>query len=228
MYTPHPLFNGLFATVLLSLVTFCGDAPGQAPTAPPASPETPQVASVPERPIGLSAVFETYYQRLFSEVKIDDPADLVPPLTLARERLLDKSTKVDAQKKAVYDLGIKLLDNMKVVAEERTQSLIGLLKTAARPASSLETTKSTGSTNEHFLNLQLQRANDGLKRKKPALDAMFTQLKTAERAWNTRFPEGTRAENYNFKGLFSPLITKEAGYPWRTNYYQRYGIPKSN
>lgn len=232
MYIPHPPFNGLFATVLLGMVAFCGNAHAQAPAAPapapapaapaPASPDS----SVPERPVGLSAVLEPYYQHLFSELKTDYPADLVPPLTLARERLLDKSTKVVAEKKAVYDLGLKLLDNMKAVAEERTQSLMALLKAAARPSSSLDTAKSTASTNEHFLKLQLQKANDSLKRKKPALDAMFTQLKTAERAWNARFPEGTRAENYNFKALSYPIISKEAGYPWRSNYYQRYGIPK--
>lgn len=226
MYPPRPSFNGLFVTALLGMVAFCGNAHGQAPAAP-AAPADP-TASVPDRPIGLSAAFEPYYKQLFEEVKMDYPADLVPPLTLARERLLDKSTKVDAQKKAVYDIGLKLLDNMKVVAEERSQALIGLLKAAARPTSSLDTAKSTASTNEHFLNLQLQRANDGLKRRKPAVDAMFAQLKTAEQTWNARFPEGTRAENYNFKGLSSPIITKEAGYPWRTNYYQRYGLPKSN
>lgn len=238
MYTPRPPFNGLFATVLLGFATFCGNAHAQAPAAPatPAAPTTPApTESATERPIGLSAVFERYYQDLFSELKTDNPADLVPPLALARDRLLDKSAKVNTEKKAVYDLGIKLLDNMRAVAEERTQYLVALLKTAARPSASLESAKSTSTSNQHFLTLQIQKSNDALKRKKPALDAMFAQLKTAERTWNARFPDGMRAESYNFKGLWYPMIEgldqkasnqNPANYPWRSAYYQRYGAPK--
>lgn len=203
---------------------------------------------VPQKPaekaIGITRVIEPYYVDLFSDLNVEYPVDLVPVLTIARERLLDRHATADKERKAIYELGAKLLEGMKDVAEQRTQLLEALLKSAARPNSTLETTQPMNSSGQHFLAGQARRSNEALKRRRQPLDSLFIQLRTAEREWNARLPENARQETYNFKGLPYAVITvqaearqnpleqraydqKRAVYPWRSSYYDQYGYPRS-
>jgi hypothetical protein len=183
---------------------------------------------------------EPRYIQLFSDLNKHNPIDLVPTLTIARERILDKHVAAPKEKQAVYDLAIKVLDGMIAGGEERTQALESLLKTAAHPIAALDTTRSMTSMNQLFPDAQTKRRKESLMRKKPALDTSFAQLRTAERQWNSQLPTNSRPETY--RDIPVAVITVDADtranpleqkaydqrsvYSWRTSYYNQYGYPR--
>lgn len=211
----------------------------------PATP-TPRPKTTPKPvvySIAVSRVIEPIYFDLFSDLNKDAPYDLVPKITVARERILDKESEAAADKKSVYTLAVKLLDGMVAAGDDRTEALEVLLKTAAQPRAALETERTVNSSNQHFLASQLRRGTEGLKKRKPALDALFAQLRNAERDWNSRLPKNALPENYDMGNVPSALISVEADarqnpleqkaydqrrsvYPWRRAYYDQYGYPR--
>jgi hypothetical protein len=205
--------------------------------------EAAQRSKVLLEAVGLSRVIEPLYTELFSDLNQSQPADLVPPLEVTRERILDKKTHVEAEKQPAYDAAIRLLTAMAAVGEERTKTLQAMLQ-AAQAKASLEGTNSMTRSGAFFAQGVVKRWDEERKRRKPALDQIFAQLRNAEREWNKRAGEHALVENYDLPALAPLYITTEQVaasnpldrraydqrrviYPWRTIYYDRYGYPRT-
>ena len=191
--------------------------------------------------VGLTKVIEPFYNELFSDLNQNDPADLVPPLETVRERILDKQTHAEAEKQPIYDLAIRLLTAMAAVGEERTKTLQSLLQ-AAQTKASLEGQNSMTRSGAFFAQSVAKRWDDERRRRKPPLDQMFAQLRSAEREWNKRLGEDAKVENYKVPRRAPVYITADqvapanpldrnaynqqrVVYPWRATYYSQYGYP---
>lgn len=252
MDTPRSSSNGLLVIVCLGLLALCGYKVYQdrlererlANMPPPPKPRPATPAPPREQTITVSRVIEPLYVDLFSDLNKDNPVDLVPQMTIARERILDKQAAAAKDKQAVYDLGTKLLDGMISAAEERTQALEALLKAASQPRAALDGGQSMTSSHQHFVAAHLRRGTESLKRRKNPLDTHFAQLRTAEREWNTRLPKNSPQEAYDMANIPPAIITvdvearqnpleqkaydqRRAVYPWRRIYYDQYGYPRT-
>jgi hypothetical protein len=259
MDAPRSSSNGILTIVCLGILALCGYKLYQdhlererlaelsriAKSTP--RPATPRATPPPPKPIEYaitaSRQIEPYYIQLFADLDRNNPIDLVPPITIVRERVLDKHATASKEKQVVYEFATKLLDGMTAAAEERTQALESLLKTAAQPRTALDASRNTGTSNQIFLEAQTKRLREALMRRKPAVDNLFAQLRNAERQWNIRLPNDSPLEMYDI-GAFAPAIItadvetrsnpleqraydRRTIYPWRRSYYEQYGYPRN-
>lgn len=226
MHPPRSSSNGLYAIVCLGLLALCGFKFYQDHFKQQKRWQTP------------SRAIEPLYTALFSDLNKDNPVNLVPQIKAIRERILDHRATA-AEGHGAYDLAAKLLEGMVVAGEERTQALESLLKTAAQPRGRLDSKHSTTSTNDHFLAIQVQRRTESLRRRKPALDSLFAQLRTAEREGNAKVPQIPLSESHGTEAI-APALVKVAAQtrnnplerkaydrrtvsPWRRAYNDRNG-----
>ncbi|HET6409879.1 MAG TPA: hypothetical protein VFG14_18460 [Chthoniobacteraceae bacterium] len=248
MDAPRSSSNGFLTIVCVGILALCGyklyhdkqekDRQSNQPV------PIKSARKVPETMITVSQLIEPHYVELFSDLNRNNPVDLVPLLTISKERILDFRARSNEPKQAVFDHAAKLLDGMIVAAEERTQALESVLKTAARSRSTLDAPQATVTSNDLFLGTQTKRLVESLQRKKPALDTQFAALRTAEREWNSKLPPHAWADKYNIPNWPSAIITVEADarnnplekkaydqrrsvYSWRQDYYDRYGYPRA-
>jgi hypothetical protein len=260
METPQPSSNGFLTVVCLGILALCGyklyqdhlerERLAQMSRVAKATPRpaTPRPTTPPPKPIEYaitaSRLIEPHYVQLFSDLNRENPIDLVPTISIVRERVLDKHVTAPKEKQVVYELATKVLDGMIASAEERTQALESLLKTAAQPRGALESTNNKNTSNQLFLETQTKRLKESLMRKKPAVDNLFAQLRNAERLWNSRLPNDSLPETYDIAAIPPALITvdvenrsnplekraydqRRAIYPWRRSYYEQYGYPRN-
>ena len=208
------------------------------------SQETPKPKKK-EYLVAVSGLIEPFYAELFSELNRDNPVDVVPSLTIVRERILDKQSGREADRQAVYSLAVKLIDGMIDAGEERTQALETLLRLAAQPRAALESDR-TASSKQLFLDTQTRRSMESLKRRKPPLDPLFTQLRTAENNWNSRLSKSALTEQLGLSGLPPAIVTLDEGLTRqnpleqkaydqhrvtnssRQRYYEQYGSRRRN
>jgi hypothetical protein len=235
MDTPRSSSAALITIISLGILAVCGYKLylGRQKLTPSAKPEPREYA------VKATTLLEPWYEKLFSDFNLENPTDLVPVLTILRERIQDKRAGAEKDKQVLYDRAVELMDGMISGAEERTQALEALLKTAAQPRTTLETTRSMSSSNDHFLAAQMKRSMESLKRRKPALDNLFAQMSRAERDWNAHLPKNAAPESYKFPGIV-PVITvdseprrnplEQKAYDqrkWRRTYYDQNGYPRS-
>lgn len=204
---------------------------------------TPRPLALPA--IAISRVVEPFYSSLFAPLDLAQPADLVPPLEITKERILDMQTHAEPEKGVVYNKGIALLNAMISLAEERTKTLEAVIK-AAGTKGTLDAPHSTSSSTAFFTQTTLKRWEDEKKRQKPALDQLFVLLRTAERDWNKRVGRTATVESYDLPGYTPVLITtdqpisttanplergaydqRRAVRPWRDRYYDANGYPQT-
>jgi hypothetical protein len=183
MDTPRSSSNGFFALVCIGILAICGykfyhDRP------------TPQK-------IAVSRLVEPDYKRLFSEFDLNYPMDYVPKLSIARDRIHEKQKQADKDKQAVYGMAITLLDGMIDAGEERTQAMEAILRSAAKPRSSLDAGRAVHPASDLFLQSEMRRSYEALRRRKPALDKLLAQYQNAENQWNARLPERSLWEKYD-------------------------------
>jgi hypothetical protein len=248
MNTPRSSSNGFLAIVCLGILAICGykvyqDRLERERLAGITPAPAPTQRKPIEHAIAVTRVIEPHYVDLFADLNKDRPMDLVPVMTITRERIRDKHAAAEGDKKAVYDLAVKVLDAMISAGEERTQALESILKADAQPRTALETGRTVNTSNQLFLNSQIKRSSESLKRRKPSVENLFAQLRTAERNWNTHLPKNAPLEIYEIPSISHPVITVEANtrdnsleqkaygqrravYPWRRTYYDRYGYPQ--
>jgi hypothetical protein len=195
--------SGIYLIVILIILAVCGYKWYQDKQRAAAGSGVMAKQSI----VAVSQRIEPTYDLLFSELNKDKPLDLVPTLTIMRARVVDKQSRAAAERERqdAYNAAIKLIDGMIVVAEERTQALGELMKIAAQPPKALENYRMEPS-NQHFLESQKRRSTESIKRKKPGLDTLFSQLQTAEKAWNAHQPSSALTEKYNFPTR-PPVIT---------------------
>jgi len=195
MDTPRTSSNGLIVVISLGLLALCGYKLYRGWHTPPT-----------EYAIVVTRQIEANYSELFSDLDVARPLDLVPRIEITRDQVLSKRLNASKEKQAVYDEALRLLKAMMETAQERTQSLETLLKTAAQPRGTLETSPAMTSSSQHFFALQLRRGNESLQKQKPGMDRLFAQVRASEREWNARLPDGTPEETYNFQRPRSNLI----------------------
>jgi len=260
MDTPRSSTNGILIIVCLGILGLCGyklyqdhlerERLARIPVVAKATPRpiTPRPATPAPKPIKYaitaSRLIEPHYIQLFSNLSRENPIDLVPMLTIIRERILDKHAAAPKEKQLIYELATKVLDAMIAGGEERTQALESLLKTAAQPAGSLESKLSSSTSTQHFLEIQTKRLSESLMRRKPAVENLLAQLRNAERQWNSRLPNDSFSETYDVTAFPPAIITVDAEvrsnpleqkaydkrraiYSWRRSYYDRYGYPRN-
>lgn len=196
----------------------------------------------PNKPtaVAISRLLEPTVVDLFSPLDPEYPADLVPPLQITKERILDKKQHAVAAKQAVYETGIRTLDSLIAVAEERTAMLDAVLRIHARPASSLDAPNSGTSSKGFFLQTSVKRWEAGKAQRKATVDRAMTDLRAAEREWNKAAGEKAWVEDYDVTSLprvyvkvdstdasANPLerraYDQRRSYSWRRSYYNQYG-----
>lgn len=206
-----------------------------------ALPRTP--APAPIHAVSISRSLEPMYADLFADLDRTMPLDLVPPLEIVRERILDKKVLVEPAKRAVYDLGNDLAVAMIDVAEERTKALRSLLETTARGKSSLDTTHSTTTTGAFFAQSAVKRWDEERRRRRSQTDQLFVRVRNAEREWNQRLPTDAAVDSFDPPTISPPTITvdfptgsassleigtygRSTNYSWRRSYYNQSGYPR--
>lgn len=199
-------------------------------------------APPPDRPaaLAISHLLEPKLLDLFGALDQEYPADLVPPLEILKERLLDKRQHFDAAKKTVYDQGVRTIDLMIAAAEERTSTLDAVLRIAARAPAALDARNTGTNSNIFFLRTALKRWDSTKGQRKAAIDQSLAELRKAEREWNKTVGEKAMVEDYDI-GSLPPVFVKidqtesltnplERGaydqrrqtYSWRRSYYDQY------
>jgi hypothetical protein len=202
---------------------------------------TPEPAPPPiVHAVAVSRGLESLYNEVFADLNRQQPVDLVPPLQMTREHILDAKVRADPGMQSVYDLGEKVTASMVDVAEERTKALQSLLEATVRPQAALDGKNATTTTNGFFAQTATRRWDDERRRRKANVDALMAALRNAERNWNQRLPADAPADSYDAPPHQQVLITVEAAprsnplereaynqrratYPWRTVYYDQYG-----
>jgi hypothetical protein len=191
----------------------------------------------PMQAVAISRMLENWYTALFSNLNQSSPQDLVPPLTVARERLLDSKALVEPAKHGIYDAAVNLLNRMIAIAEERTNALETIATTEANPRSSLDSKHTVVASRTFFSTSALRRWDEVRKQTKPPLDQLFTSLRNLERAWNQKAGPDAPVDSYDLGSLAPVLVTAETpvstsslqkgaygqNRPWRRGYYSRYG-----
>ena len=247
MDTPRASSNGLLTVVCVALLGLCGykvyqdrlESERQANLAaitpkPKASPKPPI-----EKAVAIAHTLESFYVQLFADLNKEYPVDLVPQLTILRERIRDRQMEASKEKAAVYLAGIKLMDSLISAAEDRTDALEELLKVTAQPRPSLESGTTVNSSTQHFVSMKLRRFSESQKRKKAVVDALFAQLRNSEREWNSQLAKNSPPEFYDLTNIPAAIITvdtevranplEKRAYDrrsWRYSYYDRYGYPR--
>lgn len=196
----------------------------------------------PDRPtaVRISRLIESQMVDLIGPLDQRNPVDLVPPLQILKERVIDKKLHADKRKLPVYDQAVKTLDVMISIADERTTALDNVLRVAARPASTLDSGNSITSSNGFFLEGAIKRWESNRAQRKAVLDQAMAQLRTAERDWNKIAGENAFPEDYDFGSLPPVLVKVEAAearpnplergaynqrrqtFTWRRAYYDQY------
>jgi hypothetical protein len=190
----------------------------------------------PMQAVAISRMLEDWYTALFSNLNQTAPQDLVPPLTVARERLLDSKALVEPAKQPIYDTAVNLLNRMIAVAEERTRGLESLTSAEANPRGSLDSKQSVVGSRTFFANSAMRKWEETRKQTKPSVDQLYTALRNQERVWNQKAGPDAAVDSYDLGSLAPVLITAETpasssslnqgtygqSRPWRRTYYTRY------
>jgi hypothetical protein len=202
--------------------------------------QPPPVQPAPMQAVAISRMLEHWYFELFSDLNQATPADLVPPLTIARERLLDSKALVEPAKRPIYDAGVNVLSRMILVAEERTKALETLLSTEADPRTALDSKHTAVASRTFFASSATRKWDVTRKQAKPAIDQVFAQLRAGERAWNQKAGPDAAVDSYDL-GSLTPVMIAPSGAqtsnslgkgaygesrPWRRPYYIRYNGPR--
>lgn len=199
-----------------------------------------KVKPAPRQAVAISKMIEPWYLSLFSDLNRNKPEDLVPPLTIAKERVLDSKSMVEREKHPIYDMGVKVLSSMIDAAEERTKAIEAMMQAAANDKSSLDSENTISASKSFFAQSTMRRWEDEKRRRKVAIDQLFAQLRSAERVWNSTIGKDAVADSYDLAGLVPVLVSVdnkivggsslEKGaynqtrtmYPWRRTYYDQY------
>jgi hypothetical protein len=195
----------------------------------------------PGQGVAIARALDPFYKRLFADLDRKKAEDLVPPLTVTRERLAAGKAAVEPAKHGVYDLGILLTARMIDTAEERTKALEAVLQAAANEKSSLDSKGTLAASKAFLAEATARRWEDEKRRRKVVIDQLMERLRAAETQWNAGLAEGAPTDNYDIARLdpvFVSVETKVVGasaldqskhnqtrtmYPWRRAYYQKYG-----
>jgi uncharacterized protein HemX len=158
----------------------------------PATPAPPELHAV-----SLSQPLEQEYADVFSAIDLQQPADLVIPLELTRERILDEMTRVPAGEKPIYQAAADVVATFIDSAEERTKTIHAALRAATTATSALDVPGRPSSSRTFFSQGVKQRWDEQKKQLKQRADQMFVRLRTLEREWNSR--AGAKAEIDSFE-----------------------------
>jgi hypothetical protein len=206
--------------------------PAPAPEQKPAPP--------PITPVALSRTIEPMYTSLMAEIDPAYPVDYVPQMEITKERILDKQSTVEAEKKGAYDAASALLIGMIAAAEERTKISIAVVKTQAAKPTALDSSSASGTNRAFFVQGVVNRWTDERARRKPALDAQFSKLRQIERDWNQKASPTENPDTYDLPEMVPLVITQQntsetnnplnrpavsgsqSVFPWRDSYYGRY------
>jgi hypothetical protein len=203
------------------------------PKPAPKPPKEPEIHAV-----SLSRPLEPQYLEVFSPINLASPADLVIPLELTRERILDEMTRVPAAEKPVYQSAADFVANLVDAAEERTKAIqAGMI--ARSKSGALDSKTSPNTTGSFFAQGASRRWEEQKKQLKQRADQMLARLRNAEREWNARVPANAYVDSFDPPQIVAVFVTAEpevrsnplergtynerrALYPWRRTYYGTY------
>jgi hypothetical protein len=159
--------SGIYLIVILIILAVCGYKWYQDKQRAAAGSGVMAKESI----VAVSQRIEPTYNLLFSELNKDKPLDLVPTLTIMRARVVDKQSRGAAEKERqdAYNVAIKLIDGMIVVAEERTQALGELMKIAAQPPKALENYRMEPPANTSWSRRNVGRRNQSNVRNRDSM-----------------------------------------------------------
>jgi hypothetical protein len=211
MDTPGSKSNTSIVVILLVLLAVCG-----------LKLKHDWESNNAETSIAVSRQIESHYNKLFSDLDLNKPFDPMPRLQFTREQVRQKEAGAsEKEKKAVYEQAGKLLDAMIEVADERKQALQVLLRKASQPRAKLDMAHSVTSSAQHFLQLDIRRANESLNKRKAVLDQLLAQVRNAETDWNSHLPNTAKEEYYSSRNIPSVFVTAGVSEPAHSNPLER-------
>jgi hypothetical protein len=205
--------------------------PVPTPVPPAPAPSTP----APPAQVLVSRKLEPTYMQLLGAVDANQPFDLVPPIQLIKERLMDRQSQSAGAKRAIYDRAIQLATSMESAAEERTSTLVSMVSHATRSRGALDGSQTTG-TGEFFAQGVKSRWDAEVRKRKPAMDQLLGSLRSQEREWNKAADATLPPEDFESPDIPPPTITADPAaqssnplersaygrtYPWRGQYRDR-------
>ncbi|HEX5176209.1 MAG TPA: hypothetical protein VFV83_04220 [Chthoniobacteraceae bacterium] len=197
---------------------------------PKAAPKTPGIHVV-----SLSRRLEPHYFEVFSPINLTSPADLVIPLELTRERILDEMTRVAPGERPLYQSAADFVANLMDAAEERTKAIqAGMI--ARSKGGALDSKTSPNTTGSFFAQGATRRWEEQKKQLKQRADQVLARLRNAEREWNAQAPENASVDSFDPPEIAAVYVTAETEvrsnplergtyndrrmlYPWRRAYY---------
>jgi hypothetical protein len=192
--------------------------------------------------VAISAILEPWAAKLWSKLETSKAEDLVPPFTVARERLIAAKARVEPAKQPIYEQAIVTLGTMIKAGEERTKVLETQLQASKNAKSSLDSKNTAVGSKEFFAKASQRRWEGALNQFKPQIAQGIAALRAAEEAWNAKLPPTAPVDSYDIDRLDKVFITIDAKavssssldrakynetrtlYPWRSAYYQKYGV----
>jgi hypothetical protein len=192
--------------------------------------------------VAISAILEPWATKLWAKLETAKPEDLVPPFTVARERLVVAKTRVEPAKQPIYDQAIATLGAMIKAGEERTKVLEIQLQASKNAKGSLDSKNTAVGSKEFFAQTSQRRWEEAANQLRPQIAQGIAALRSAEQAWNAKLPPTAPVDSYDIDRLDKALITIDAKavstssldrakfnetrtlYPWRSAYYQKYGV----
>lgn len=209
-----------------------------------ARPAPPKAAKLIVNTVSISRNLEPLHIELFSNLDQRTPADLVVPLEVTRERILDQKSRVDPNESGVYDAGAAAVTAMIDLAEERTKALQVMVEAAGKKGT-LDSRNTASSSAAFFAQSTVKRWEEEKRRRKPGVDQLLTRLRNAEREWNQRASPGAHEDSYDVPEIAPVNITADRSaapvnplergtynkqqviYPWRRTYYDQNGYPRT-
>lgn len=157
----------------------------------------------------LSAELEFYVKGLTSKLDFDNAEDLTAPLESLRAQVVTLRQGGDAAKMPLYDAGMRTLDQLLPVAQQRTKILEQTLRTAARSDSSLDRKDSSNNSKTFFQQNLLKAWENQTAQRRAQVDSAMASLKQAEAAARERFGATWSGDNYAPRRLNRAFISVE-------------------
>lgn len=144
----------------------------------------------------LSVELDHYSKGLVAKLDTEYAENFVPPLETIKALVITKQQSGDPAKKPIYDAGLRTLERLIPIAQQRTSTLEAVLKIASRPASTLDRTDSSNTANAFFQQNIVKRWEADSAQRRALVDLAMAQLRDVE--GQVRMRLGDTAANDDF------------------------------
>lgn len=157
----------------------------------------------------LSVELEFYVKGLTAKLEYDNPEDYMAPLASLRAQVIILREGGDAAKTPLYDAGLRTLDQLLPIAQQRTKIIEQVLRTAARPDASLDRKDSSNNSKTFFQQNLIKAWENQTAQRRAQVDSVMASLKQAEAATRQRLGAAWSGDNYAPRRLDRAFVSVE-------------------